>query len=76
MATKYILATTNGYEIRSTEHKTLDDAQNAMREAYENYTPDEWADEYEDISYCGTMDAVLYDNGDDVYVWQIIPVEF
>lgn len=74
---KYILMSSDGYEIEYSFYPDLESAQNAMKEAYHKAEPDEWIEEFEDLSNMTDVSAILYNNGEDVYVWQIgeIPTE-
>lgn len=46
-------------------------AQEAMQNAYRQHEPKEWLKEYEEISCISESDAILYANGEDVFVWYI-----
>lgn len=47
-----------------------------MEKQYSEHLPEEWIDDFEDMSYCGDDEAVLYNNGEDVYLWQIIDLKY
>lgn len=72
--TKAILSKTDGYSISHLFFDSLEAAKIAMDKQYAELTPDEWDDDWEDRSYCGDNSAILYDNGEDVYVWQIATI--
>lgn len=67
-----LLVTTDGYRIDYTRYPSLDAAKAAMEEAYEQSKPSEWGEEWEDMSYLSDEGAILYTNGENVYVWTII----
>ena len=70
--TKAILSKTDGYSISHYFFDSFEAAKIAMDNQYAELTPDEWVEDFEDMSYCGTHNATLYRNGEDVYVWQIV----
>lgn len=45
-----------------------------MRNEYEKYNPEELSEEWADISYLSDMEAILYNNGEDVFLWKIIKI--
>lgn len=49
-------------------------AYRAMLEAYNALKPEPFDPAFEDLSYSGEVDAVLYANGDTVYAWKIVEV--
>lgn len=69
---QYRLYYTDGYDISCEGiFSTLEQAQTAMRNAYDNCTPKIWLDDFKELSSIYDTDAILYDNGEDVYVWHI-----
>lgn len=72
----YILICTADGEISTKPYRHLKEARMAMRDAYQEATPSEWDDAYEDLSYISDHSAVLYANGDIVYAWSIEEVVF
>lgn len=72
----YVLVRTDGYSIETVmQSSNLDKVKETLCEDYKKHLPEEWVDDFEDMSCCGDMDAILYDNGENVYVWQIIEVK-
>lgn len=69
---KYIVVHTDGYTIESDFYADYDSAYEAMKDDYDAKTPEDWIEEYEEDSYISDFDAMLYDNGDDVFLWRII----
>lgn len=69
---KCFLAASDGYGIDYTAYDTWKEAEEAMKKAYEDSKPSEWDESFEEMSYCGGGSALLYDNGDTVYSWEII----
>lgn len=69
----YLLTRSDGYSIESVmQTLNQDEAKDLLRKEYAAHTPSEWMEEYKELSSCNDMNAVLYSNGEDVYVWQII----
>ena len=71
----FILIKTDGYSIDTTKHNSLTEAQQKMKDAYEELTPIDFDDESSEaeMSYCSDTDATLH-TGKDVYVWKICTV--
>lgn len=72
---KYILVETDGYSI---EHAIYTDYKNTyeeMEKRYKEYSPSDNSERFADISYISEQSAILYANGENVYVWSIITVE-
>ena len=72
---KCILVKTDGYEIEHANYDTIEEAQEAMRKEYEDCTPVNNDDECAETSSIDDMNAILYANCENVYVWKIIPIE-
>lgn len=68
----YMVIFTNGYEISTERYQTLEEAQEYMRKEYEKYSSAELSEEWADMSYLTDMDAILYNNGEDVFLWKIV----
>ena len=69
----YLLTRSDGYSIESVmQTLNQDEAKDLLHKEYAAHTPSEWMEEYKELSSCNDMNAVLYSNGEDVYVWQII----
>lgn len=69
---QYRLYLTDGYDIhREGIFSSLEKAQAAMQAAYNLRTPENWMEEFEELSYLSETDAILYANGEDVFVWHI-----
>lgn len=71
---KSILIETDGYSIDTTEFDTKDDAIEAMKKRYADLTPSENDESSAEMSYIEDTNAILYQNGENVYVWKIIAV--
>lgn len=70
-----ILVYSDGYSISEERYPSVQEVQDAMEEAYRNsypYNEGEEPDEITLMSDCGEGQAVLYDRGNNVYIWQII----
>lgn len=72
---RYMLIGTDGYSIDSTIYPSREKAREALIKAYRMRTPDEWNEDFKDMSYLDDDSAILYANGENVYVWdiQVIP---
>ena len=73
-STKYILCFTDGYALDCIgKFKTLEMAQVAMKKDYNQFAPDEnnWNEDFKEMSEFGDFDAILYRNGEEVFVWHI-----
>lgn len=73
-AEKAILIFTNGYEISTETFPTIEKAQKEMQKQYKHFMPEELADEWTENSNIGSMDAILYANGEDVFVWKVVEI--
>lgn len=68
----HTLIYTDGYGIYSIAESTdIEEIKQRLQEAYTDHIPDQWNPDYKEISYLSDTDAILYANGDDVYVWAI-----
>ena len=65
----YLLIQASDGSILADRHLTFAAAQEAMNKAYKELTPEEWDESFQDMSYLGKSDAVLYNNGEEVYTW-------
>lgn len=72
---RYMLIGTDGYSIDSTIYPSREKAREALIKAYRMRTPDEWNEDFKDMSYLDDDSAIMYANGENVYVWdiQVIP---
>lgn len=70
-STRYMLIVSDGYSIDSTIYPSREKAREALIKAYEKLTPDKWIEDFEVMSYLDDDSAILYANGEDVYVWSI-----
>lgn len=70
----FILIHTDGYEIDVVgRFSTLEDAVDEMMNAYYKATPYEGLnEESKSLSHLYSDNAILYANGKDVHVWQVI----
>lgn len=69
----HTLIYSDGYGIYPIDHDTnLDTLKTKLNEKYAEYTPEDWDPEWEDMSCLNDTDAILYANGENVYVWNIL----
>lgn len=73
--TAVILIMCDGYNITTQQYTDFAVAQKAMRDAYESLDDNDPDSEWADSSYLNENNALLYANGEDVYVWKIIEVK-
>ncbi len=69
-----MLIKTDGYSIDYQFYDDYESARVAMNEQYHSYNPEELEDDWAELSYCSDYDAILYNNGEDVYVWKICEI--
>lgn len=67
----YILIDTDGYNISTKIYSSFEQAQAQMRKEFIQRTPVNFIDSYRKMSELNIEDAILYDNGNDVYAWKI-----
>lgn len=68
---RYILIASDGYSIDSTIYPSREKAREALTRAYRMLIPGEWNEDFKDMSYLDDDSAILYANGENVYVWNI-----
>lgn len=72
---KYLLIHTDGYSINHKEFTSFEAAAVEMESQYKAYMPDFLEEQYQNLTYIGENSAALYNNGEDVYLWEIIEVK-
>lgn len=72
---KYLLIHTDGYSINHKEFTSFEAAAAEMESQYKAYMPDFLEEQYQNLTYIGENSAALYNNGEDVYLWEIIEVK-
>lgn len=68
---KYLLISSDGYSIETTRYPDKKSATAAMHKAYDELNQNTPGDEWDSDSYCNDEDALLYNAGENVYVWTI-----
>ena len=43
-----------------------------MEKQYESFKPEDWFENEKEMSHMSDIDAILYENGNNVYVWKIV----
>lgn len=72
---KYIFIETDGYNIDTMVFYRYEDAYNKMVLKYNSYIPKEGLSEDSKAdSYIDAYDAALYQNGENVYIFQIVKI--
>lgn len=72
---KTILIKTDGYSIEHFFYSSYANAKTVMDSQYAALIPEEWFEDCKDTSYCSDYNAILYRNGEDVYVWKIVVMD-
>lgn len=70
----YILIYTDGYSISEDFFDTFKEAQERMKKEYSDASPEEWEEDWEELSSLGEEESILYNNGEDVLLWKIIRI--
>lgn len=71
----YILIKTDGYTIQHKVYSSLAAAVKEMQSQYDDAIPNGGLlPEWKELSYVDDVDAILYANGEKVYVWKIVIV--
>lgn len=69
-----LLVSTNGFEIKAVEYTDIEAAKIAMQEAYVAHDCNTAGDEWDLQSSINEKDAILYDRGENVFVWTILRI--
>ena len=69
----YELVYTDGYSIDRTIYPSKDAAREAMAKAYNELNSNEKGDRWDEASYLGEEDALLYQGGINVHCWSVFP---
>ena len=72
----FLLVATDGYSIDHTKYSSLELAKKAMNNAYNNLYNENMDKDWKEQSYIDEESAILFQNGENVYVWDIIEVPF
>lgn len=67
-----MLVHTDGYNIEYSKHKSKEAAHTAMKTAYASFNKNDCGDDWDKMSEITDEAAILYDRGENVYVWRII----
>ena len=71
----FLLVVTNGYSVEHTPYQTRDEAKAQMEIAWKALAKDLQSDEWKEMSSLGEEQAILYYNGEHVFVWDVIEVK-
>ena len=69
---KCILIETDGYSITTRLFNDCNSAFNAMSNRFDELCPEKLDESSEEMSSVNSLDAILYANGETVYVWKIV----
>lgn len=72
---KYVLMHTDGYSIDTNIFTSGEELTAELTKQYNRLAPDENDEEFEDMSYLSDDSAILYANGENVYVWDTLVVK-
>lgn len=83
MSKMYVLTQTDGYSIQKLgQSVSKTEMQTQMQEEYQRLYPydnistdDTTWNDFKEMSECNEDNAILYDRGKNVYVWQILTVD-
>lgn len=67
------LICSDGYSIERTVYPSEALAVEAMKKAYNEFNINAPGDEWDEMSHINDSDALLYDRGENVYVWSVMP---
>lgn len=70
---RHELIVSDGYSIGRIVYPSKQQAVEAMKKAYGEFNINEPGDEWDKMSYLNDTDALLYDRGENVYVWIVMP---
>lgn len=70
----WLLIRSDGYSITTKKFDDPDAAYADMQTDYDNHNNNEVGDDWDEQSFINETDALLYDGGEDVYVWKIVAV--
>lgn len=70
----YILIYTDGFNISTSQFDTFEEAFDEMERNYNLYDTGAFNEEYKEQCYIGSNSAAVYNNGEDIFLWQIIEV--
>lgn len=71
----FLLVSTDGYSVEHTEYQTKEIAKAEMEKAWSALAKDLQDDEWKEMSSLGEDQAILYYNGEYVFVWDVIEVK-
>lgn len=71
---RVMLVKTDGYSISSWIFENYEEGKKEMDKQYSSFKPEELEEEWAEMSYCESHDAILYNNGENVYVWKICEI--
>ena len=72
----YLLVKTDGYSIEHTRYESLEAVREALKQAWKTLYDDNMDKCWKEQSHLHEDEAILFKNGEDVYVWNIIEIPF
>lgn len=70
----YELIFTDGYDITREVYSSYDEAYSAMKSHFDMRNRNDENSDWFKASYCTEWSAILYDGGENVFVWRIFRV--
>lgn len=71
---KALLISTDGYSIQTKKYDSIQEAQKIMSDEYKDAYPEVNDESSEEMSSISERDAILYANGENVFVWSIVEI--
>lgn len=71
---RYMLIRTDGYSIFTNNFPNKQAAQTYMQDEYKKSYPEDPNDFCKTSSHCDELDAILYKNCENVFVWKIVQI--
>ncbi|RHB42136.1 hypothetical protein DW886_16600 [Enterocloster aldenensis] len=71
---KALLISTDGYSIQTKKCDSIQEAQKIMSDEYKDAYPEVNDESSEEMSSISERDAILYANGENVFVWSIVEI--
>ena len=71
---QYLLIFTDGYQIKTQKYRNFEFAKRSMDEEYKTHLPEQLSEDCAELTFCDTHEAQIYANGENVFLWKLIPV--
>ena len=74
MIKSFLLVQTDGLSISHKPFSTYEQAYNEMKKQFNEFDQEDFDDFYKEMSLIGEYSAAVYNNGDGVFLWEILDV--